>query len=62
MIFKSLLAAEGRVCKLCYKLGFCIVYHIVVDEGMSPKYVTKMNAIVSQCQLENHQHTISVAS
>ena len=31
MIFKSLLAAEGRVCKLCYKLGLDIDYHIVVE-------------------------------
>ena len=28
MIFKSLLAAEGRVCKSCYKPGFFRCHHL----------------------------------
>ena len=28
MIFKSLLAAEGRVCKSCYKPGFLRCHHL----------------------------------
>ena len=36
MIFKSLLAAEGRVCKSCYKPGFQV--HRSIRFGYLPKW------------------------